>query len=136
MNAVADRLLAAIEARHLTDEEAAAYFGVTQSTFTRWKNGRVVPPLKRAAALAEFMAMDRAEVLALLADSDPTGPDLMPRVDALEAAVRNLDAKLTRLTDVYGALRAELGLAPSDPPTDQPRRRGARVRAPSAQPAP
>lgn len=92
MGELARRLALAAEQRQLTDAEAAAFFDVDQTAFTRWKLGRVIPGSKRAAALAEFIGVERAQVLEWLADDERTPPGSSARFAAIEARLAELEA--------------------------------------------
>jgi transcriptional regulator with XRE-family HTH domain len=57
---IAELLAGEMARRHLTDTDAAAVLGVSQPTISRWRSGKVHPPLAQAEALADFLALERS----------------------------------------------------------------------------
>jgi transcriptional regulator with XRE-family HTH domain len=105
---------AAIEHRRAqtgqSDEDAARLIGVTQSNFSRWRRGLVVPTDKWHAPLAQWLQMTTSEValLAQISRSDPRDElqrNLAPlmevpkRIDELRDRLDRLEARLDQADD-------------------------------------
>jgi transcriptional regulator with XRE-family HTH domain len=81
--------------------EAAAELGVSEATMSRWRAGEHVPDPKYLSSLADWLDMDRNELLAVWAseqnarpkptrlDLEATVAALLDRVEALERRLRN-----------------------------------------------
>lgn len=71
-----------------TEDEAAAYVGVTQATVNRWKNGKVTPSPKHAPALAAFLQLDESTVIHAIHRQQTATP--LQRIEVLERQVSEL----------------------------------------------
>jgi transcriptional regulator with XRE-family HTH domain len=61
---------ASLARRQMTDQEAAAELSTTQPTIQRWRTGRVVPAIDKAAVLATFCDMRPSDMEALLRSAE------------------------------------------------------------------
>lgn len=109
-------------AGHLTDREVAARIGTAESTYSRWRNGAMVPRDHEAPRLAAFLGLDLDQTYVLLARSrshrakvhvDAQHPDIET---VSKADFDELRAKLDRLVASVETLLAERsGAAESAP---------------------
>lgn len=123
-HSIADALTARQRASgHLTDRQVAALLGTPESTYSRWRNGTMVPRDHEAIRLADFLGLDVESTYVLLARSrthrskgqqPPTGHEgetvskkdfdgLRAQVDQLVALIDTLIA--ARSTDAPAAQR-------------------------------
>lgn len=97
---------------HLTDREVAALLGAPESTYSRWRNGAMVPRDQVAPRLAEFLGLDLDRTYVLLARSRAHRNKVqgeLPQLDGetvSKADFENLRAQLERLTARVEALLA------------------------------
>lgn len=92
--------------RTQTQAEAAAHFGVSQATYSRWEIGEHQPASARYGAVAEYLESDVAAVWAASTRGldAPTGSP-----DTIEQVVGQIDLVITELGRHVDQLRALIG---------------------------
>lgn len=80
-----------------TDEAVARQFDVSSSTVTRWRTGATTPQANKIPALARWLGVSEAEVIAALhTDEGPTLDDVMQAMQALAERVGRVEALLAQ----------------------------------------
>lgn len=78
-----------------TDEAISRLFNVSSSTVTRWRNGSSEPQKNKVPALANWLGVSEAEVIAALHSEDgPTIDDLLEELRGLAAQVEQVEVRL------------------------------------------
>lgn len=76
--------------RRLSQAEAAAYFGVTQQTFSRWCTGQSRPADEHRTRLAHWLGLSLRDYDALWIGASRGQVDTQRRLDALERKIDDL----------------------------------------------
>lgn len=100
-DALAARLREARRRRDETQTEAAARFGITQPSYSRWELGQSSPSEQHLDALASFLGMapdDLDRLLGREADGDDPLEAVRAELAALQREVAELRAHLGRPT--------------------------------------
>ena len=114
----------------MTQTEAAAALGVSQSRISRWLAGQP-PSYERVPILARFLGMTDDEVLRLIYGATRRPANRRTAAQRLDRVEEQLVELTTRLDRVLDALEARgLAAPPTSPPrgrggSDRPRRRSA-----------
>lgn len=92
-----------------TNKRAAALFGVTETTFSRWVQGKIVPDAEHAKTLADLAGCTYEQAVAALHEArvqmgktGPGRPDLVRRLTHLESRMDRVEAKIDRLLEANG----------------------------------
>ena len=96
----------------MTADEAAAMFGVHQSTYTRWEQGGFFPEGPKAVAVARWLGMPVEDLYRLRSPEtgEPvTTAEVIVRLRELEQNRREDLAKIEALEDAVGQIARRLG---------------------------
>ena len=104
-------LAAARKAAGYTQEQLAAVLHVERSTVIRWEAGRHAPVPYLWPKLVRVLGISRDQLMALLADDDPTQPAAHPPPE--RCTVASEDVRRRTLMNWAGAVTATVGLGVS-----------------------